>query len=102
MIVKVRAAFPGTVSRGWTTRRYKKCTRSLLHALSLAFPADGSITVTLDVTNTFGIDNFTYTVEFPEDARRQQVEFFVRLAKQVKHFYAVDLILAPEPATIPA
>jgi hypothetical protein len=102
MIVKVRAAFPGTVSRGWTTRRYKKCTRSLLHALSLVFPEDGSITVTLDVTTTFGIDNFTYTVEFPEGARRQQVDFFIRLAKQVKHFHAVDLILAPEPVTIPA
>jgi hypothetical protein len=41
-------------------------------------------------------------VEFPEGARRQQVDFFIRLAKQVKHFYAVDLISAPEPATIPA
>jgi hypothetical protein len=102
MIVKVEAAFPGTVNRGWTTRRYKKCTGSLLHALSLAFPNDASMIVTLEVNHTSGIDNFIYMVEFPEGTRRQQVDFFIRLAKQVKHFYAVDLISAPEPATIPA
>ena len=102
MIVKALAAFPGTSSRGWTTRRHKKCTGSILHALALAFPAQPGILLTLDVSTSFGIDHFTYTVEFPEGARRQQVDFFIRLAKQVKHFHAVDLILAPEPVTIPA
>jgi hypothetical protein len=102
MIVKALAAFPGTSSRGWTTRRHKKCTGSILHALALAFPAQPGIMLTLDVSSTFGIDNFTYTVEFPEDASKNQIDLFIRLTKQIKHFYAVVLHSASEPVTIPA
>ena len=102
MIVKALAAFPGTVSRGWTTRRHKKCTGSILHALALAFPAEPGIMLTLDVSTTFGIDNFTYTVEFPEDTSKNQIDLFIRLTKQIKHFYAVVLHSTSEPATIPA
>ena len=102
MIVKALAAFPGTSSRGWTTRRHKKCTGSILHALALAFPAQPGIMLTLDVSSTFGIDNFTYMVGFPEDTSKNQIDLFIRLTKQIKHFYAVVLILAPEPVTIPA
>lgn len=102
MIVKALAAFPGTSSRGWTTRRHKKCTGSILHALALAFPAQPGIMLTLDVSSTFGIDNFTYTVEFPEDTSKNQIDLFIRLTKQIKHFYAVVLHSASEPVTIPA
>ena len=58
--------------------------------------------LTLDVSTSFGIDNFTYTVEFPEDASKNQIDLFIRLTKQIKHFYAVVLHSASEPATIPA
>jgi hypothetical protein len=102
MIVKALAAFPGTSSRGWTTRRHKKCTGSILHALALAFPAQPGIMLTLDVSTSFGIDNFTYIVEFPEDTSKNQIDLFIRLTKQIKHFYAVVLHSASEPATIPA
>ena len=100
MIVKALAAFPGTSSRGWTTRRHKKCTGSILHALALAFPAQPGIMLTLDVSTTFGIDNFTYTVEFPEDTSKNQIDLFIRLTKQIKHFYAVVLHSVPESAKI--
>jgi hypothetical protein len=100
MIVKALAAFPGTSSRGWTTRRHKKCTRSILHALALAFPAQQGILLTLDVSTTFGIDNFTYIVEFPEDTSKNQIDLFIRLTKQIKHFYAVVLHSASESAKI--
>ena len=100
MIVKALAAFPGTSSRGWTTRRHKKCTGSILHALALAFPGDTGIMLTLDVSMTFGIDNFTYIVEFPEDTSKNQIDLFIRLTKQIKHFYAVVLHSAPESAKI--
>ena len=100
MIVKALAAFPGTSSRGWTTRRHKKCTGSILHALALAFPAQPGILLTLDVSTTFGIDNFTYIVEFPEDTSKNQIDLFIRLTKQIKHFYAVVLHSAPESAKI--
>ena len=100
MIVKALAAFPGTSSRGWTTRRHKKCTRSILHALALAFPGDTGIMLTLDVSSTFGIDNFTYIVEFPEDTSKNQIDLFIRLTKQIKHFYAVVLHSASESAKI--
>ena len=100
MIVKALAAFPGTSSRGWTTRRHKKCTRSILHALALAFPAQPGIMLTLDVSTSFGIDNFTYIVEFPEDTSKNQIDLFIRLTKQIKHFYAVVLHSAPESAKI--
>ena len=102
MIVKALAAFPATSSRGWTTRRHKKCTGSILHALALAFPAQPGILLTLDVSTTFGIDNFTYIVEFPEDTSKNQIDLFIRLTKQIKHFYAVVLHSASEPVTIPA
>ena len=102
MIVKALAAFPGTSSRGWTTRRHKKCTGSILHALALAFPAQPGIMLTLDVSTTFGIDNFTYIVEFPEDTSKNQIDLFIRLTKQIKHFYTVVLHSASEPVTIPA
>jgi len=102
MIIKALAAFPGTSSRGWTTRRHKKCTASILHALALAFPAQQGILLTLDVSTTFGIDNFTYIVEFPEDTSKNQIDLFIRLTKQIKHFYAVVLHSASEPVTIPA
>ena len=100
MIVKALAAFPGTSSRGWTTRRHKKCTGSILHALALAFPAQPGIMLTLDVSSTFGIDNFTYIVEFPEDTSKNQIDLFIRLTKQIKHFYAVVLHSVPESAKI--
>jgi len=100
MIVKALAAFPGTSSRGWTTRRHKKCTGSILHALALAFPAEPGIMLTLDVSSTFGIDNFTYIVEFPEDTSKNQIDLFIRLTKQIKHFYAVVLHSASESAKI--
>lgn len=100
MIVKALAAFPGTSSRGWTTRRHKKCTGSILHALALAFPAQPGIMLTLDVSSTFGIDNFTYIVEFPEDTSKNQIDLFIRLTKQIKHFYAVVLHSASESAKI--
>jgi hypothetical protein len=100
MIVKALAAFPGTHSRGWTTRRHKKCTGSILHALALAFPAQPGIMITLDVSSTFGIDNFTYMVEFPEDTSKNQIDLFIRLTKQIKHFYSVILHSESEPATI--
>ena len=100
MIVKALAAFPGTSSRGWTTRRHKKCTASILHALALAFPAQPGIMLTLDVSSTFGIDNFTYIVEFPEDTSKNQIDLFIRLTKQIKHFYAVVLHSASESAKI--
>ena len=100
MIVKALAAFPGTSSRGWTTRRHKKCTGSILHALALAFPAQPGIMLTLDVSSTFGIDNFTYTVEFTEDASKNQIDLFIRLTKQIKHYYAVVLHSVPESAKI--
>jgi len=100
MIVKALAAFPGTSSRGWTTRRHKKCTGSILHALALAFPAQPGIMLTLDVSTTFGIDNFTYIVEFPEDTSKNQINLFIRLTKQIKHFYAVVLHSASESAKI--
>jgi hypothetical protein len=100
MIVKALAAFPGTSSRGWTTRRHKKCTASILHALALAFPAQQGILLTLDVSTTFGIDNFTYIVEFPEDTSKNQIDLFIRLTKQIKHFYAVVLHSASESAKI--
>jgi hypothetical protein len=100
MIVKALAAFPGTSSRGWTTRRHKKCTASILHALALAFPAQPGIMLTLDVSTTFGIDNFTYIVEFPEDTSKNQIDLFIRLTKQIKHFYAVVLHSASESAKI--
>lgn len=100
MIVKALAAFPGTSSRGWTTRRHKKCTASILHALALAFPGDTGIMLTLDVSSTSCIDNFTYTVEFPEDTSKNQIDLFIRLTKQIKHFYAVVLHSASESAKI--
>jgi hypothetical protein len=100
MIIKAEAAFPGTASRGWTTRRHKKCTGSILHALALAFPAQPGIMLTLDVSTTFGIDNFTYTVEFPEDTSKNQIDLFIRLVKQVKHFYAVFLTDNTSPVTM--
>jgi len=100
MIVKALAAFPGTSSRGWTTRRHKKCTGSILHALALAFPGDTGIMLTLDVSSTSGIDNFTYIVEFPEDTSKNQIDLFIRLTKQIKHFYAVVLHSASESAKI--
>jgi hypothetical protein len=100
MIVKALAAFPGTSSRGWTTRRHKKCTGSILHALALAFPAQPGIMLTLDVSTSFGIDNFTYIVEFPEDTSKNQIDLFIRLTKQIKHFYAVVLHSASESAKI--
>jgi hypothetical protein len=108
MIVKALAAFPGTSSRGWTTRRHKKCTRSILHALALAFPAQPGILLTLDVSTSLGIDHFTslgidhftYIVEFPEDTSKNQIDLFIRLTKQIKHFYAVVLHSAPESAKI--
>ena len=101
MIVKALAAFPATVNRGWQTRRHKKCTASILHCLALAFPADGSIIVTLEVNHTFGIDHFTYIVEFPEDSAQNQIDLFVRLAKQIKNFYAVIVTDTTSPVTIP-
>ena len=100
MIIKALAAFPGTSSRGWTTRRHKKCTASILHALALAFPAQPGIMLTLDVSTSFGIDNFTYIVEFPEDTSKNQIDLFIRLTKQIKHFYAVVLHSASESAKI--
>jgi hypothetical protein len=100
MIVKALAAFPGTSSRGWTTRRHKKCTGSILHALALAFPGDTGILLTLDVSTSLGIDNFTYIVEFPEDTSKNQIDLFIRLTKQIKHFYAVVLHSASESAKI--
>ena len=100
MIVKALAAFPGTSSRGWTTRRHKKCTGSILHALALAFPAQPGIMLTLDVSSTFGIDNFTYIVEFPEDTSKNQIDLFIRLTKQIKHFYSVILTDETSPVTI--
>jgi hypothetical protein len=102
MIVKAQAAFPATVNRGWRTRRYKKCTQSILHCLALAFPAQPGIMVTLDINTTFGIDNFTYIVEFPEDSAQNQIDLFVRLAKQIKNFYAVIVTNTTSPVTIPA
>lgn len=102
MIVKALAAFPGTSSRGWTTRRHKKCTGSILHALALAFPAQPGILLTLDVSTSLGIDHFTFIVEFPEDTSKNQIDLFIRLTKQIKHFYAVVLHSASEPVTIPA
>lgn len=100
MMVKALAAFPGTSSRGWTTRRHKKCTGSILHALALAFPAQPGILLTLDVSTTFGIDHFTFIVEFPEDTSKNQIDLFIRLTKQIKHFYAVVLHSVPESAKI--
>ena len=100
MIVKALAAFPGTSSRGWTTRRHKKCTGSILHALALAFPAQPGIRLTLDVSTTFGIDHFTYIVEFPEDTPKNQIDLFIRLTKQIKHFYSVILTDDTSPVTI--
>lgn len=100
VIVKLRAAFAGTTSRGWQTRREKKCISSMLHCLALAFPTEAGMRIDYGGFHTFGIDNLTFTVEFPEDLKMEQIELFVRLAKQVKHFYAVDLIPASEPVTM--
>ena len=100
MTVKVLAAFPGTASRGWTTRRHKKCTASILQALALAFPAQPGILLTLDVSTTFGIDHFTYIVEFSEDTPKNQIDLFIRLTKQIKHFYSVILTDDTSPVTI--
>ena len=100
MTVKVLAAFPGTSSRGWTTRRHKKCTASILNCLALAFPAQPGIRLTLDVSTTFGIDHFTYIVEFPEDTPKNQIDLFIRLTKQIKHFYSVILTDDTSPVTI--
>jgi hypothetical protein len=102
MIVKALAAFPGTNSRGWQTRRHKKCTGSILHCLALAFPTQPGIRVTFDVTTSSGIDHFTYIVEFPEDSAQNQIYLFVRLAKQIKNFYYVIVTDTTSPVTIPA
>jgi hypothetical protein len=101
MIVKVNASFPGTQHLGWKVRRHNKCMASLLRCAALAAPMNGGLLVTADFWTTFGIDNYTYTVELPDSWTEGQIQLFARLAKQVKHFFAVDLTPLLPTDTIP-
>ena len=105
MIVKVNASFPGTQHLGWKVRRHNKCMASLLRCAALSSRADHGFTAGVLITANFwtcyGIDNYTYTIEFPDSWTEHQIQFFARLAKQVKHFFAVDLTPLLPTDTIP-
>ncbi len=101
MIVKIDAAFPKTGSLGWKVRRHNKCMASLLQCAALAAPMNGGLLVTANFWTAYGLDNYTYTVELPDSWTEHQIRLFARLAKQVKHFYYVDLTPLLPTDTIP-
>ena len=101
MIVKINASFPKTGSLGWKVRRHNKCMASLLRCAALAAPMNGGLLVTANFWTCYGIDNYTYTVELPDSWTEGQIQLFARLAKQVKHFFAVDLTPLLPTDTIP-
>lgn len=101
MIVKINASFPKTGSLGWKVRRHNKCMASLVQCAALAAPMNGGFLVTANFWTAYGLDNYTYKVELPDSWTEAQIQQFARLAKQVKHFFAVDLTPLLPTGTIP-